>query len=62
MAGWGGHRSGAGAKRLLSDWEVEEMRSLRRRGASLRELASLYGVCERTVGRYLREYGRKVTA
>ena len=33
MTGWGGRRSGAGAKRLLSDWEVEEMRSLRRRGA-----------------------------
>lgn len=38
------------------------MRPLRRRGASLRELASIYGVCERTVGRYLREYGRKGTA
>ena len=59
MAGHGGRRPGAGGPRKLSDWEADELRSLSRRGATPRQLASLYGVCERTVRRYLRKYDKE---
>lgn len=63
VSGWGGRRPGAGARvgrgRKLSDWEAEEMRSERGRGASVAALAERYGVCERTARRYLYEYGRE---
>lgn len=48
-------REGQGRK--LADWEVEELLAMRRRGASLREVADCFGLSERTVSRYLRRYG-----
>jgi hypothetical protein len=38
----------------LSDWELDELRALRRGGWSKAALAVTYGVSERTVSRYLR--------
>ena len=52
-AGRGGRRPGAGAKPALSDWEVDELLSMRRRGASLREVAARFSLSERTVRRYM---------
>ena len=63
VSGRGGARPGAGSRagrgRKLADWEAEELRSMRRRGASVSALAARYGVCERTVRRYLTEYDRE---
>lgn len=49
-------RKGQGCK--LAGWEVEELLSMRRRGAAVREIAARFGVSERTVHRYLRRFGR----
>lgn len=57
LDGGGVMRGREGQGRKLSDWEAEEMASMRRGGATVRELAEQYGVCERTVSRYLRKVG-----
>ena len=54
VTGWGGSRRGAGSKPALSDWEVDELLMMRRRGASLAEIATAFSLSERTVRRYLR--------
>lgn len=59
MSGWGGARPGSGCPRKLSDWEADELRSMRRRGEALAALASNYGISERTALRYLREYEKE---
>lgn len=41
----------------LSDWEVEELLTMRRRGATLSEIAYRFDLSERTVARYLRRFG-----
>lgn len=41
----------------VSDWELAELAHYRRCGWTLWELASHYGVTERTVQRYLRRAG-----
>lgn len=43
-------------RKALADWEAEELRLLRSRGASLRELAERFCVSERTVERYVKDY------
>ena len=55
-SGWGGRRPGAGGPNKLSDWEIEELCSYRRQGWSIDSLATFYGVCSRTVKRYLDKY------
>ena len=55
-AGRGGRRPGAGAKPALSDWEVDELIAMRRRGASLEEISMRFSLTERTVRRYLRRF------
>ncbi len=55
-AGRGGRRPGAGAKPALSDWEVDELLMMRRRGASLEEISMRFSLTERTVRRYLRRH------
>lgn len=60
MAGHGGRREGSGrpvGRLALSDWEVAELLSMHRRGASKRAIASRFGLSERTVRRYLRRFG-----
>lgn len=52
-AGRGGRRPGAGAKPALSDWEVDELLAMRRRGASVAEMAARFSLSERTVRRYM---------
>ena len=47
-----GGRRGQGAK--LSGWEVDELLAMRRRGATLAEIAARYRLSERTVSRYVR--------
>lgn len=54
MTGRGGRRPGAGAKPALSDWEVDELLMMRRRGASVAGIAARFSLSERTVRRYLR--------
>ena len=49
-------RRGSGLK--LAGWEVEELLSMRRRGAAIREIAERFGLSERSVHRYLRRFGR----
>lgn len=56
-AGRGGRRPGSGARGALADWKVGELLSMRRRGATLREIASRFSLSERTVSRYLRRFG-----
>ena len=56
MAGHGGRRPGAGARPALSDWEVDELIAMRRRGASVAEVAARFSLSERTVRRYLRRH------
>lgn len=53
-AGRGGRRPGSGAKPALSEWEVDELLMMRRRGASLAEIAARFYLSERTVYRYIR--------
>ena len=55
-AGRGGRRPGAGARPALSDWEVDELLTMRRRGASVAEVAARFSLTERTVSRYLRRF------
>lgn len=55
-SGWGGRRPGAGCPNKLSDWEIEELCTLHRKGWSIDSLATFYGVCPRTVKRYLDKY------
>ena len=43
-------------RKALADWEAKELRLLRSRGASLRELAERFCVSERTVERYAKDY------
>ena len=43
-------------RKALADWEADELRLMRSRGASLRELADRFCVSERTVERYLKDY------
>ena len=57
MTGRGGRRPGSGMRSALADWEVGELLSMRRRGATLREIARRFSLSERTVSRYLRRYG-----
>ena len=52
-AGHGGRRPGAGARPALSDWEVDELIAMRRRGASVAEMAARFSLSERTVRRYM---------
>lgn len=58
MAGHGGGRRGAGAKLALADWEVDELLMMRRRGASVAEIAMRFSLSEHTVRNYLRRFGR----
>lgn len=46
-------------KCVLSDWELDEMVMLRRRGWSARKLAAWYGVSDRTIQRTLRKMGQE---
>ena len=59
MSGRGGRRPGAGMPRRLSDWEADELRLMRRRGATLREIADRFRLSERTATRYLRDYAER---
>lgn len=45
--------------RRLSDWEADELRLMRRRGAALREIAERFRLSERTVRRYLMDYAER---
>ena len=59
-AGWGGRREGAGrpgGRLALADWEIDELLSMHRRGASLSEIATRFSLSRRTVARYLRRFG-----
>lgn len=47
---------GQGSK--LADWEVDELLMMRRRGATLEEIAMRFSLSERTVSNYLRRFGR----
>lgn len=46
-------------RKALADWEADELRLMRRRGATLRELADRFCLSERTVERYLRDYAER---
>ena len=54
MEGRGGRRDGSGAKLALAGWEVDELLTMRRRGASVSQIAARFSLSERTVYRYLR--------
>ena len=46
-------------RKALADWEADELRLMRSRGASMRELADRFCVSERTVERYLKDYAER---
>lgn len=51
--------SAMGMKCVLSDWELDEMVMLRRRGWSAKKLAAWYGVSVRTIHYNLRKMGQE---